>query len=820
MAILRGFLPSNTLSPGVRIREIDLSFIAPSRSQHRCGMVGFASKGPVNIPTLVQTHRQLWTIFGYPHPQEGDPHLIYAAQQYLLIANELFIVRVADLDQVSDDAAATAEIEVPVAGGVIGVCSEIAGPVAGEYVFDQDVFFRWKLNGILMSKTLVALANDVSNTDNPTGYTAAQLAVVFNDQLATDDGIIFYTSSDLLCVRTTFAFGPDSELEFISVLDALYGGTVVNRNTATNEFPGLGTGMTVAATTSGVDGYTASGTGGPTSGEWDFTGVTDQTIDVVVDGTQNVIIDNVKQTIDLDSLVVSDGPTLTTAEIAAEINAQIADGTLPGGFEAAGGGVTGPSLVSDAAATAETLTLRTLHHGRGARILVKSSSTTNAIFEWTNLTVVGISPLGTADAVGDSALGRMTGAVAGVSPITTFTLKAESPGVEGNLTLVRIANNLRENNWTIEVYNNDANVESWGQLTKDATSRFYIGTYLALVSDYIRATDNTATSSPPLDGDYTLVGGADGIPKDPDAQDSLLCGNLLDFSGVFALSEPEQLDIDYLAVPGHPSTSVVLCMLDVVENYRLDAMAIIDPPFGLTVTEIVHWQAGNHPLNTTKLDSDFGALYWPWLKYRDFHNSIDVWIPPSGSIAAVYARSDQLSAPWFAPAGITRGLVPSILDVFSRPSLAERDAMYGNRNAINPIIQFADGDGFIVWGQKTLQGKPSALDRVNVRRLMFFIEKAIRRESKRLLFEPHDEIFRSRFIEIASAILKDVQTGRGITNYKIQADAELNTPDVIDRNEFRARIGIIPTRAVEFIFIDFSIHRTGSNFTESTVDAF
>jgi phage tail sheath protein FI len=140
--------------------------------------------------------------------------------------------------------------------------------------------------------------------------------------------------------------------------------------------------------------------------------------------------------------------------------------------------------------------------------------------------------------------------------------------------------------------------------------------------------------------------------------------------------------------------------------------------------------------------------------------------------------------------------------------------MYGNRNAINPIVQFADFQDFVVWGQKTLQRRPTALDRVNVRRMMFVIEKRIRAASRQLLFDPNDEIFRQRFVQIASTILDEVVVGRGITDYIIQADEELNTPDVIDRNEFRARIGVQPTRAVEFIFIEFSIHRTGS-FTEN-----
>ena len=279
---------------------------------------------------------------------------------------------------------------------------------------------------------------------------------------------------------------------------------------------------------------------------------------------------------------------------------------------------------------------------------------------------------------------------------------------------------------------------------------------------------------------------------------------------MYALSEPEQVNIDLVAIPGHSSTAVVTEMLQFCQVYRQDCLAIVDPPFGLNVKEIVSWQNGAHPLNTTKFDSDFGALYWPWVKIYDPYNKVDVWCPPSGSIMAVIARSDFLAAPWFAPAGLTRGQVPNITDVYNRPTLAERDLMYGNRNAVNPIVQFADVGGFVVFGQKTLQRNPTALDRVNVRRMLFYVEKQIRIACRSLLFEPNDEIFRQQFIEIATAILRTVQVGRGITDFIIKADEELNTPDVIDRNEFRARIGIQPTRAVEFMFIEFSIHRTGS----------
>jgi phage tail sheath protein FI len=177
---------------------------------------------------------------------------------------------------------------------------------------------------------------------------------------------------------------------------------------------------------------------------------------------------------------------------------------------------------------------------------------------------------------------------------------------------------------------------------------------------------------------------------------------------------------------------------------------------------------------------------------------------------ATYVRSDDIGAPWMAPAGMNRGIVPNILDVYTKPTLEERDLMYGYRNAINPIITYPGVEGFLIWGQKTLQRRPTALDRVNVRRLMFYLEKRVRQEARNLLFEPHDEALRQQFINISTRILSQVQVLRGLTDFIVKCDTELNTSDVIDRNEMRARIGVQPTRAAEFIFVEFSVHRTGS----------
>lgn len=780
MAILQGFPPSNTISPSIRIAEKDLSYITADQSFHRAGLVGFASKGPINLPIPVATTRQLTTIFGNPHPDVGDPYLIYAAKQYLLVANELFVVRVADDDPVSDEQALTATVDVPAAGDLITVESADAGP----YDFDQDSFFKWKLNGVLSNKTLVVLEGSGKTTD--------EVVTELNDQLdAENDGIEFYaTDIDSLGVKTLWAYGPDASLEFISVQHSIYGGTFNDPNPT-----GLGTEMTVAEVTGTLAMY--PNVGYQTPGIYDFTGLTGLNLNIVIDGTDSVLIDGVVQTIDLADL---EGISNDITSIVTEINSQRAEeaGDLPGGWICS--------------AVGNNLHFETLHYGADARLRIKSDSTAADIFGLDTTTQTGTSPSGVSSDVNVAEYGLITGAENTDNSIS-FTVNADSPGIEGNQTQIIITNDIRENHFTLEVFNNGVSVEAWGNLTKDQASSFYVETYIALVSDYIRVSDNVLDGAGPLNGTYDLAGGTDGIPADPDTQDELLIGSEIGSTGIYTLGDTEQIDIDLIAVPGHSSTSVVTALLDFCQNSRQDCLAIIDPPFGLTVSEIVSWQNGTHPLNLTRFDSDFGAMYWPWVKIRDNFNRLDIWCPPSGAIMAVIARSDFLAKPWFAPAGMTRGIVPGVTDVYNRPTLEERDLMYGNRNCVNPIVHFNDVDGFLVWGQKTLQRRPTALDRVNVRRMMFYIEKRVRKECRVLLFEPNDDIFANKFIAIVNGILNEVKVGRGLHDYIIKADKELNTPDVIDRNEFRAQIGIQPTRAVEFMFIEFSVHRTGS-FTE------
>jgi hypothetical protein len=795
MAILRGFPPSNTISPSVRITEKDLSFVPAEQRFNRAGLVGFATKGPVNTPTLVRTTRHLHQVFGYPDPTIAAPYLIYAAEQYLAISTEVWVVRVADVDPVSDEAAETAEIEVLSAGTPVkiegnGVEPFTFGDADGDSV-DDDRMFRWRLNGVLSQKTLVVLADD--NRPSPyTGvaYTNVTLVAELNSQLTTEDGIIFYeVGTDKIGVKTTFSFGPTATLELVSCRHSLYGPVVtVNSGTGVRTLAapasGLGTAMLPAQVVGTVDRFPNNSY--QTVGHYDFTGGA-VNLQVVLDGTDNVSMDNVAQVIPIPAA------SYTTLQLVTAINSYIV-ASLPGGFRAY--------------KTGNNVALTTQHTGRDARLLIKPSSTAAEALGLETATAIGSGTTGVTDDTTTYSNAIVSGAEGDGD--TIFTITADSPGTAGNLTQVVIKNNIRDGNFTLEVYADGVQVESWGALVRTESERLYVESFLAIVSNYIRVTDIPAVEGLPMAGTYTLVGGSDGIPSDPDDQDGLIIGSDIAMTGMQAFSEPEQIDIDLIAIPGFSSTSVITSVLELCQSKRADCLAIIDPPFGFTVAEIVAWQNGVHTLNSNRFDSDFGALYWPWVKIRDTTNRIDVWVPPSGCVMATYVRSDDIGAPWMAPAGMNRGIVPNILDVYTKPTLEERDLMYGYRNAINPIITYPGVEGFLIWGQKTLQRRPTALDRVNVRRLMFYLEKRVRQEARNLLFEPHDEALRQQFINISTRILSQVQVLRGLTDFIVKCDTELNTSDVIDRNEMRARIGVQPTRAAEFIFVEFSVHRTGS----------
>jgi hypothetical protein len=208
-------------------------------------------------------------------------------------------------------------------------------------------------------------------------------------------------------------------------------------------------------------------------------------------------------------------------------------------------------------------------------------------------------------------------------------------------------------------------------------------------------------------------------------------------------------------------------------------------------------------------NTSYAASYWPWVQTIDPDSAQLVWVPASTMVAGVYSYNDSVSEPWFAPAGINRGGLGNVVRAEKKLSQANRDTLYSNK--VNPIATFP-GTGVVVYGQKTLQTKASALDRVNVRRLLISLKSYISQVANNLVFEQNTIATRTSFLNQVNPYLESVQQRQGLYAFKVIMDSSNNTPDVIDRNQLVGQIYLQPTKTAEFIYLDFNILPTGATF--------
>ena len=272
------------------------------------------------------------------------------------------------------------------------------------------------------------------------------------------------------------------------------------------------------------------------------------------------------------------------------------------------------------------------------------------------------------------------------------------------------------------------------------------------------------------------------------------------------VGNPDEVDMNMLILPGfihafHPF--VTDAATDLCEE-RGDAFYVMDLG-GLTasIAEAVAASA--------TFDSNYVATYYPWVKILDTAKNKPMWVPPSVVLPGVIAFNDQVAAEWYAPAGLNRGGLPNVIDVKERLKHSERDTLYVAR--INPIATFP-GQGATVFGQKTLQSRPSALDRINVRRLLIAVKKFIASTSRYLLFEQNTAATRNRFLSIVNPYLESIQQRNGLYAFKVVMDDTNNTMDMIDRNMLKGDIFLQPTKTAEFIVLDFTVLPTGAVFPE------
>ena len=272
------------------------------------------------------------------------------------------------------------------------------------------------------------------------------------------------------------------------------------------------------------------------------------------------------------------------------------------------------------------------------------------------------------------------------------------------------------------------------------------------------------------------------------------------------LSNNDEYDFNLLLLPGilqSEHETIVDKAITTCED-RGDCFVIVDPvAYGQNVGHATD-EAGDY-------DSNYAGMYWPWVMVPDNLVGTNRWVPPSVTMAGIYAFNDKVAHPWFAPAGLNRGGIDVAIQAERKLTQSDRDTLYDSN--VNPIATFP-GQGVTVFGQKTLQKKSSALDRINIRRLLIRVKKFIASSSRFLLFEQNNAQTRRRFLDMATPFLETVQSQSGLNAFRVVMDETNNTPDVIDRNQMVGQLFLQPTRTAEFIVLDFTVQPSGATFPE------
>lgn len=303
-------------------------------------------------------------------------------------------------------------------------------------------------------------------------------------------------------------------------------------------------------------------------------------------------------------------------------------------------------------------------------------------------------------------------------------------------------------------------------------------------------------------------------------KNSGLLGTAQFTTGFDLLNDPNTYLVDFLIAPGLSAATdhktVINYMVTIAENIRKDCIvvasphrsAVVDDPTAARENILTDLSSGLNRSSYLVMDSNY-------LKVYDKYNDTYIYIPAASSTAGLMAATDNNFAPWYSPAGTRRGRYFGVTQLAYNPNKQDRDELY--KAGFNPIANIP-GEGILLYGDKTHLARPSAFDRINVRRLFLVLERAIARAAQNILFEFNDEFTRAEFVNIVEPVLRNVQGRRGITDFKLVCDETNNTPDIIDTNQFIASLFIKPSRSINYITLNFVAVRTGVTFEEVVGD--
>jgi len=424
--------------------------------------------------------------------------------------------------------------------------------------------------------------------------------------------------------------------------------------------------------------------------------------------------------------------------------------------------------------------------------------------------------------------GRVVGTGAAVASYTIdsiLVVSALNEGAWGNSIGITLQDSYVSGTKKITVYESVGGSyisrEVYDGLSADPTSTAYYLTVINGASNYIQVAYASGQSGQPANTTsgsiIPLTGGVDGAaPADAD-----IIGTVSDAvsTGLQAFADIDLIDVSMIAAPGYSSAAVVSAIATLTDT-RQDCLGVLHGPQGLNAQEIVDWHnaagsfASGGGTPSVRIVTNTCALYWPWVQIYDPYNSQNVWVPPTGFALQIVANTDNVGEPWYAPAGINRGSLFEALAVEYNSTRGQRDLMHGpgNGNAVNPIVNLPL-DGITLYGQRTMQRTASSLDRINVRRLLFYMSKVLSRACRVLEFEQDDQLLWDQFNLLVAPFVQDIKNRRGVEQFAVVCDATTNTAFRRNNNELWGYVILIPTKTAEKVIVNFSLLPSGASLS-------
>ena len=746
------------ISPGVLARENDQSFIQGQPVEAGAAIVGPAAKGPVGIPTLVTSFSEYQAVFGGA-VTSGSSEYTYltsiSANNYFSQGGEsLLVTRV-------------------VSGSFSGASSDRMYNEAESGVIDTGASLSVDNGGEAGS----AGGYTVTPTGSLSG-TGAELSII----TSTDNGKLKGGADELLTsITANTSDGVDNTYSLNPTTNGNGDGATLNVVVSSNEVSSI----TATATGSGYEaGDILTIASGSIGGTADVE-ITLQAADLFVEVTSTT--------------VTNGGSDFAVGEVLTVAGGQIGSATdLTFNALGAGDVINGVPFVLTTLSEGELMNNSGSEVGNGA---LASGSVDNVRWE--------IVSRNTGSGLFSLVLRRGNDTHNNKSILETWANLSLDPKAPNYIEKV-----IGNTSYSIVEDGSDSYVQSSGEyINRSKYVRVSAVNYKT--PDYFDNAGNAKseyTSSLPIVSSGSFSGGEGKLfgsgAKFYDSIDSNIQGlGQLDYTAsINLLSNKDDYRFNLLTAPGlnNSDHSTATSLLVSTAETRQDCIAVIDlDGYGTNIGTMIG--------NAAAFDSSYAATYWPWLQTIDPNTGQVVWVPASTMIPGVYAFTDASSDAWFAPAGLTRGALGNVTKAERKLTTTNRDSLYEAN--INPIATFP-GSGVVVFGQKTLQKRASALDRVNVRRLLIQLKSFISQVADNLVFEQNTIATRNQFLGQVNPYLESVQQRQGLYAFKVVMDDTNNTPDVIDRNQLVGQVYIQPTRTAEFIMLDFNVLPTGAVFPE------